>query len=105
MHVAGMEDSAASPAHQGNSLTAQPGAGLSPGQELCQTILRSEEAETEAEGDHVAVSVIVRVARVAEQIDLGQILALHCVQLTVQLVEVRRLVESVERPGATGSTN
>ena len=105
MHVAGMEDSAAPPAHQGNSLTTQTGAWLSPGQELCQTILRSEEAETEAEGDHVAVSVIVRVARVAEQIDLGQILALHCVQLTVQLVEVRRLVESVERPGAPGSSN
>ena len=34
----------------------------------------------------------------AEQTDLGQILTLHCVQLSVQLVEVGGLVERVERP-------
>ena len=83
MHVAGMEDSAAAPARQGDGLTAQTAAWLRPGQELCQAILRPEEAEPEAESDHVALLVIVRVAGMAEQADLGQILALHCVQLTV----------------------
>ena len=83
MHVAGMKYSAARPAHQRNSLTAQSAAWLGPGQELCQTILGTTEAETEAQRDHVSLLVIVRVAGMAEQADLGQILALHCVQLTV----------------------
>ena len=98
MHVAGMEQSAAPPADQRNCTTTQPGAWLGPGQELGQTILRAPEAETEAEGDHVALSVIVGVAGVAEQVDLGQVLALDRVELTVQPVEVGGLVERVERP-------
>ena len=107
MHVAGMEDSAAASPHQGHRPTAQSGAwlGRRPDQELCQTILRPEEAETEAQRDHVALLVVVGVAGVAEQVDLGQVLALHRVQLSVQLVQVRGLVERVERPAAPGSSN
>ena len=98
MHVAGLEYSAAPSPCQGNSPTAQPGSWLRAGQELCETILRSQGAETEAQSDHVALLVIVRVAGLAQQGDPGQVLALHRVQLSVQLVEVGGLVERVERP-------
>lgn len=83
MHVAGMEDSAAAPARQGDGLTAQTAAWLRPGQELCQAILRPEEAQPEAESDHVALLVVLRVAGLAEQLNLGQVLALHGVQFSV----------------------
>ena len=97
VHVARLEHSAAPSLHQPAPVASEGGARLAR-QELCERVLRTEGAQAQAQGDHVALLVVVRVTGVAQQVELGQVLALHGVQLRVQLVQEGRLVEGVERP-------
>lgn len=97
MHVAGMKYFTARladlPLRSGGQ-----GGFLRGFQKLCDGVLWPEDAEAEAEGDHVPLVVVVRVTGVAGHLQLRQVLYPYRVQLPVQLVEVRRLVERVERP-------
>ena len=66
--------------------------------ELRDFILRAEKSESQAQSDHVPLAVVVRVGGVTEEVQPSKVLRPDRVEVRVQPVQVRRLVEGVQGP-------